>query len=604
MLYAQVVLGLPVEGPFDYIVPDAFAGNIRPGGRVWVPFGRRRMVGYVVKLAKSTSIKKLKQVSALIDHEPLLDESMVMLAKRLSAYYCCSFGQAIETMLPAALRKGRPVKAAPCERLEQQKGPPQAAQEALLVEDLSRRARWEIYLDKIKSAFEGGRSTIILEPDKNCVMRAGETVNSALGIKPLLAYRGHAGELDQWLKIKAAAKAVVVGMRSSIFSPVNNLGLIIVDEEFEQSYKQEQVPHYNAREVASMRAGMQKTGLILGATQPSLESYLLAKKERLKRIIMPVDGLPEVKICDDKPGWAPVSRKPSVISKYLQDSISSVLDKQGTVLLLLDRKGFATYAHCKYCGKVLKCSRCSANLAYYFKENTLLCHYCNSRTAPPSICPECNSSYIRYSGLGTEKIESELARLFPQAKESDITISTRAVLSKSEGKYDLTCVLGADNSLNRVDFRAAEKTYQLLCGLLRLTRQRLIIQTAIAGHHCFKAIKNADFDGFYAAEIRHRRQLGFPPYKHMGLVKLRGRREETVKEAASGLFGMMNKGKKGSGIEIVSLNPGQPSKLRGNFYWQILIKSSGAERMCGFIKKRLKGLPRSGIITTVDIDPL
>jgi len=409
----------------------------------------------------------------------------------------------------------------------------------------------------------------------------------------------------------------VVGTRSGIFAPVDNLGLVIIDEEQDSVYKQDQVPHYHAREVGLMRVGIEKAKLILGSGSPSLEGFYLARKNKIDYTQVPRNkAYPEIKI-NDTNRKAYNSKQQSILSKYLQDSIAASLDAKEKILLFINRRGFATYSACSNCGKALKCPRCSVNLVYHSDDNIMSCHYCNFKLEPPKICPNCEAGYIRYLGAGAEKIESELSRLFPQAKiklldkeensgavDADIFVSTEAILKEGYADFGLIEVISIDNSLNRIDFRSSEKAFFLLVGLLRLTSKKIIIQTGLPKHYCIRAIENKDIDIFYREELKHRKQLGFPPYKHIGLVKLRGNNEEKVKEASGRLFEGLKAGNKDRGIEVVSVNPGQPVKLRGKFCWQVLIKTGSVRKLSKFLKKYLKGFLHSGIIATVDIDPV
>jgi primosomal protein N' (replication factor Y) len=235
----------------------------------------------------------------------------------------------------------------------------------------------------------------------------------------------------------------------------------------------------------------------------------------------------------------------------------------------------------------------------------------------PKICPNCNSGYIKFSGVGTEKIESEISRLFPQAKikmldnepdqnikDADIFISTSAVIKQKDYNFGLIAVLLIDNYLNRVDFRASEKTFCLLTGLLALTAKMLVIQTKLPRQTCFQALIKNDPDIFYNQELKARKQLNFPPYRHMALIKLKGKTAEKVKAAAIFLFEKLNMSNTQKSIKIISVNPAQHAKLRGNFYWQVLVSSPDAEKLSKFLKINLKDFSHSGIIVTVDIDPL
>jgi primosomal protein N' (replication factor Y) (superfamily II helicase) len=208
-------------------------------------------------------------------------------------------------------------------------------------------------------------------------------------------------------------------------------------------------------------------------------------------------------------------------------------------------------------------------------------------------------------GAGVEKIESELSRIFPQAAlNKDIFISTQSIIGSSDKEFDLVAALSIDNSLNRLDFRAAEKTYQILSGLASLTQKTMIVESGLAGHHIFSALLKNEPQRFYDLELEQRKSLEFVPFAHFVLVKLRGKQEDKVKVAAEFLFKRLDEEAKGKGIKIISLNPAQPSKLRGNFCWQILVRGGSAQKISRFLKLNLKKFPHSGIIVTVDVDPL
>ena len=618
MLYAQVVLGLPVEGPFDYIVPLNLTKKIAIGQRVWVNFSQRKLVGYVVGLSQKTKIKKLKPILKIIDTEPVLDKNILSLTKELSNYYCCSWGEAIETALPESLRRGRILAEVKTEQFTTQKNKAQIT----LVHALDIKARWQIYFNQIKDTLEMGKKVLILLPDKTYLLKVKELISLKFDATLATLYRNQPQEIKEWLKIKEAKANIVIGTRSGIFAPLNNLGLIIIDEEQDSLYKQDQVPHYHSREVAFMRAQKEGIRLILGSSSPSLESFYLAKKNKIHYIfIPPKEPYPEVKILDTK--YHP---KKIIFSKYLEEAISQTLSQKGKILLFLNRKGFATFIFCPQCSIILKCQRCQVNLVYYFKENLLICPYCNFKMSAPKICPYCNSGYIRYTGLGTEKIESELARIFPQVKikrveseqipkieEADIFVSTESIVRRinflNEDKnfnniFDLVGVLSIDNLLNRFDFRAAEKTFALLIGLIKLTKKKIVIQTQLPQHYCFSALENKNLNLFYEEELKQRKELKLPPYKHIALVKIRGKSALRVEKIANLLLKNLKKINKDKNIKILSATPAIPSKLRGKFYWQVLLKATLAEKLTQFLKINLKKFSRSGIIITVDIDPL
>ena len=631
MLYAKVVLGLPVEGPFDYSVPVHLYKKIKEGVRVWIQFRDKRKLGYVVKFTTKSNIEHVKPILEIIDDSPILDKNMLLLTKELSDYYGCSWGEAIETALPEGLRKGKKItnNIEECKDIKHKYN-----QEAILIHDLDGGARWDIYLESIKDTINNNRSVIVLLPDINSVLKAKETITASLGISPGLLYRKQPKELEEWQKVKESKFNIIIGTRSGIFAPVSKLGLVIIDEEQDTVYKQDQVPHYHAREVAFMRIAIEKARLILGSASPSLESFYLAKKGKInpsstlgidaersrsiKYMLLPrIRDYPEVKIIDMRHEQRYFKQRDIILSKYLQDCIIQVLDSKGKTLLFLNRRGFATFASCRNCGMVLKCPRCNVNLVYHFKDNILNCRYCNFKMPPPQICPSCNSAYIRYLGTGTEKVESEFSRVFPHARirrldnlqdvdieNADIFISSASIIKKTNYNFDLIGILSIDNSLNRIDFRSTEKTFGLLVGLLTLTERKIIIQTSLPRHYCFKAAEFKDINLFYDEELKQRKQLKFPPYQHLCLVKLRGEKENRVKETSDTLFNRLNKYSKNKNIKVVSVNPSQPAKLRGNFYWQILIKAGSPLKIIKFLKLHLKNFSHSGIIVTIDMDPL
>jgi len=615
VLYAKVVLGLPIDGPFDYLVPPDLEHKILPGMRVWVNFRNKKEVAYVVGLSNKTKIKIIKEISTVIDAAVVLDEQMLQLTKRLAEYYCCSWGEAIEAALPDELRKGK-IDPTPI-NVKIDPTPINVKIDPTPI-ILQGQERMPVYLREIKAAWLLKRSAVVLFSDIPEAEKAKELIEKDLGTEVFLVFRKQPKELEAWAKIRQAEHCIVVGTRSSVFSPVNNLGLIIIDQEQEQVYKQEQVPHYHARQVALMRAEICKAKIVLGSRIPSLESFYLAQKDKLKFEFIPAKAAyPEVKVIDARRLSYAERKSKALFSKFLADAIYATLTEKGKVLLFIERKGFATTAACHNCGVALKCPRCNINLVFHFDEDRLKCHHCNFKMEVPSICPNCNTGYIKYSGIGTEKVESELAKIFPQARvkifgeenrsdpnlEADVFVATSSIVKHRDLSFDLIGVIAIDNSLNRVDFRAAEKTFALLMGLAGLTSKKMIIQSVNANHHCFQALIKNDPQLFLEEELKQRKQLSLAPYKHMILLKLRGINLEKVKKTAQDLFERLNQIKTSS-MKMLSLNAGQPAKLRGNFYYQILMRASSAEKASHFLKLHLKDGHYSGIIVTVDVDPI
>ncbi|MFH1397088.1 MAG: primosomal protein N' [Candidatus Omnitrophota bacterium] len=616
-MYAKVVFGLPLDGPFDYLVPQGLTGQIKIGKRVKVSFGPKRMIGYVVGVNLKSNIRNIKPILEIIDDYPVLDENLLRLSKELSEYYSCSWGEAIETAIPDGLRKGK--KALIAGSIDRKNPSADCKPSNTLILGLDNSARWDRYIERIKDVLAINKSVIVILPDIETVLKTRDLISSRLNMPVGVMYRKQPDELGEWIKLKKGGMTVITGTRSAVFAPTPDLGLIIIDKEQDYAYKQDQAPHYNAREVAFMRGAIEKADVVLGSSTPSLESIYFSRQGRLKyEPIIRRGGMPEVKIMNIK-DFPAVSKKGDILlTRYLQDSILEVLARQGKVLIFLNRKGFATFVACRHCGKALKCPRCNISLVFHFKENLLSCNYCNFKLeSPPKICPECNSGYIRYCGIGTEKIESELSRIFPQARiklveagndidiqSADIFISTQDIIRHTAFKFDLVGVLAIDNSLNHFDFRSSEKTFSILAGLSELTDKLIIIQTGYPTHHVFKAIETGNPDIFYAEELKQRKPLGLAPYKHLGAVRLRGKKENKVKESAHILFDKLNRIKNKKGTKVISVSPGVHPKLRGNYYWQVLLSSDDPKGIVKFLKINLKGFKHSGIIVTVDIDPV
>ncbi|MBL7081722.1 MAG: primosomal protein N' [Candidatus Omnitrophica bacterium] len=633
-MYAQVVFNLPIEGRFDYFVPPAWEQKLRPGVRTEVFFGKRRCFGYIVGKAEETEYKKVnpvrkgapnkiglsngvKPILRILDDIPILDKTMLKITRRVSEYYACSWGEAIEAAVPKSLRKGRRIDYNP----RQEKFPKtDKASEVMLLQDIKGQGRWEIYLREINDNLNKNRGIIFLTPDKEQAGLIQKEIKERLnvGVGLLHSNQSVGEELRQWIEMKKGLLRIVVGTRLAVFAPLVNLGLVIIEEEQSSVYKQDSRPHYHAVGVAKIRTKIEGARLILFSRSPSLETWYQAKRNRIKYILKDI-RIParQIKIVDlQRVGFIPQKRKIR-LSISLEDALNKTLNQKGRAVLFLNRRGFAIFSYCQNCGKVLRCPRCNANLILHFKNDTLTCHRCNYRTQSPTICPSCNSGYIRYSGLGTEKLESELHRLYPGVNiarldkeekiipnDAQLIVATESVLKHRIANLDLIGVLSPDTALNRPDFRAGEKVFALLLQLACLTSNCLIIQTKFPKHYCFRALTEKRINLFYETELVFRRQSHLPPFNHIIMVKLRGRKEERVSLAAGELFDILNNCNKNKSIKIVSCFNQIPHKKRDNFHEQILITTRSVIKAVNFLKKILADFRRSGIIITVDVDPV
>ena len=625
-MYAQVIFGLPIEGPFDYMLPDAWRRIAKPGMRVEVSFGHKCHIGYIVGIARHTEAKNIKPVIDMIDKAPVLDKTMLRITKEVSDYYACSWGEAVEASVPLSLRQGRKIEQSitginqpKTQGISQGVGDKKES-EVFLLQSVKGDSRWEIYLSQINEFVAKDKGIIILTPDRYSAEFIRGKIQSELGLEVglLHSHQSAREELNQWIQIKNGSIKIVVGTRMAIFAPLVNLGLIIIEQEQSWVYKQESSPHYNAVGVARIRSRLQRARLIFSSLTPSLETWYATKRGKIKYILKENHiAKPNVNIIDlHRVGFVPQRRKIK-LSIALEDAINKALRENARVLLFLNRRGFAIFASCQQCGKVLLCPRCNANLILHFKENTLNCHSCNYKAACPRICPNCKSGYMRYAGLGTERLESELSRLYPQVNiarfdkenknlpaDGQIIIATESIFSKPAVNLDLIGVLAPDYALNLPDFRAAEKVFALLLELSRLTDKAMFIQTSFPDHYCFQAISQNRVELFYETELKFRRQSHLPPFTNIIVVSLRGRNEQKGSFIAEELYNLLNHTNLDKNTQIIAHYPQTPHKRRDYFYEQILIKTKSVTRAVRFLKKTLTSFRRSGIIITVDVDPV
>jgi len=621
MRFAKVVLGLPVEGPFDYLIPEALLPLALPGSRVKVSFGRLKKCGYIVGLSSASKVRNVKPLLEVIDGRPLLTPELLEFTRLVARRSCSSWGEVIETALPPPLRLGKKVDPQELPEFRGQDGKA-VHPEVTLFHSFQRRLRWEFYLNALKETVSAGGSAVMLLPDIPSLESAGQKLESVFGKEKLaLLNRSRPDEASEWLRLRSGRAVVAAGTRSAVFAPLQSPPfLIIVEEENDPVYKQDQAPHYHAAEAALIRARCSGARLILGSHAPSLESIHAAGGGRKGYIYdrrAEETVFPQVKLIDTTSTFYRISSAKRAVSRLMEDAVGACLESGGRVLLYIGRHGFSTFAFCPSCGHEMKCGRCDTHLVYYYKENLLRCPRCVFKAVPPRLCPACGKDYIRYAGSGTEKIESEIARIFPQAKicrwddaasrklsaGSRIVIATSAITRQEDAGFDLVGVLSADGALNRLDFRSAEKVFSLLAGLCSVARKNMIIQTAFPGHHCFSWLVRKDPMVFYKEELKQRKQFAFPPFSHFAEVKLRGPDEDKAVKAQEALVSLLaEKSGKKKAYEIFSSGPGRPPKLRGNFYRQIIVRGRSAERMSDALKKSLKDFRRSGIIVTVDVD--
>lgn len=662
MKYAEIAIDLPIDRTFHYSIPPAMARYADCGKRAWIPFGRRRMIGCIVGTTDNAPAYNFRDIEKIIDDTPIIGNDLMGLAGWISSYYCASLGSALAAIIPSPLKGGK-TSIKPRKREEEEEYSPTlplkptAEQEhaikeikksiekkefrVFLLHGITSSGKTEVYLQCIADILTAGKGAIVLIPEISLTPQTVERFKSRFGNQVAVIHSQMRGgrRFEEWKAIKDGAARIVVGPRSAIFSPMSNIGLIVVDEEHETSYKQEDTPRYHARETAIERARIANCPVILGSATPSLESYYKAEKGEYKllRLKKRIDDrpLPGVVIVDMKKEIEK-RKKAAIISSYLRNKIEEALKDKKQIMLFLNRRGFATYINCRNCGSTIKCQRCASVLVYHYSKKGLICHYCGWMLPVPKICPECKSAYLSFSGKGTEKIESEIHRLFPAAgidrMDADVTKkkgSHDRILKKvKEGatsiligtqmiakghdfpQVTLVGVISADVSLNIPDFRGSERTFDLLTQVGgRAGRGKdpgeVVIQTYTPGHYAISEAVRHDYEAFYKKEVVFREELDLPPFSNIIKITLRAGRESAAKESAGKLSKYLKDGLKGEKAAVVGPAPGIMPKLKNRYIWNIIIKTKAPLETSNKLKSLLVkagGGKRSFI--GVDVDPI
>ena len=515
----------------------------------------------------------------------------------------------------------------------------------IVLRGITGSGKTEIFLQVIEYVISIGKQAIVLVPEISLTPQMVERFVGRFGSKIAILHSGLSlGErYDEWEKINNSQVNVVVGARSAIFAPFKNLGIIIVDEEHENSYKSELSPKYHAREVAEYRARKEKAVLILSSATPSLESCYRAKTGNF--LLAEMDKrcnnkqLPKTIIVDMRKELAAGNR--SIFSRELKNEIDKNIQNGQQTILFMNRRGFSTFVSCRNCGYVAKCPHCSISLTYHLNNNKLNCHYCGYSVNNLTVCPECNSTYIRYFGIGTQKVEAEIRNTFPGAsvirmdmdttgtkhshqkildtfeqKKIDILIGTQMV-SKGLDYPNVTLVgvLAADTSLNHDDFRSSERTFQLItqvCG--RAGRGsiegRAIIQTYQPDNYAIQLAKKHDYKTFYSEEIQLREKLIYPPFCNIAMFMAMGENEKEVINVMKNTIRLLKQRIKEKGLVkhiIGFLGPtvSPIKRIKNKFRWRFFMKFNDCEDirriMCDLLKEYY--VNNNSVTLTVDINP-
>lgn len=513
-------------------------------------------------------------------------------------------------------------------------------EQTFLLEGVTGSGKTEVYLQLMAKASQMGRGAILLVPEIALTPQMVRQVKSRFqtGVAVLHSGLTNSQKYDEWRRIIRGQATIVVGARSSIFAPIRDLGLVIIDEEHETTYKQSDTPRYHAREVAIWRCHYHQAPLLLGSATPSLESRSRAQVGRYQHLRLPerVNGrpLPPVTLVDMTKEMA--QQTTDELSSVLKDKIADRLAKGQQIVLLLNRRGYASYMLCRECGQVIQCPRCDISLTYHKHEHRLKCHYCDYQSPVPDRCPNCHSDYLRTFGLGTQKIEELLNQHFPEARvirmdmdttrkkgqhealldrfrrhEADILLGTQMIAKGLDFEaVTLVGVINADTALNLPDFRAGEKTFQLLTQVAGRTGRgrfegEVLIQTYNPDHYVMQLAQQHDYESFFYYEMKRRHLGHYPPYFYTTLITISSKYQAKAQAMSHQVKQALLAS--GAPIEILGPSQGAIARINERYYFQLLLKYKDGQvikESLGAILDQSQLEAKQGIYITIDHEPL
>ncbi len=510
-----------------------------------------------------------------------------------------------------------------------------------LLHGVTGSGKTEVYLNAIDVAIEQGRSALLLVPEIALTPAMAGQFFARFGDRVAILHSAFTDveRTEQWRRIRSGAASVVVGTRSGVFAPVRNLGLIVVDEEHDGSYKQEETPRYHGRDVAVVRAQAAGACVVLGSATPSLESRYNAEKGKYTLLELPgrieARPMPAVELIDMRQEFLE-TRKQSTFSRKLLDALGQRLESGEQTIVLLNRRGFSSFVSCRSCGERVQCVNCSLTLTYHKRDRRLLCHYCGYAEKVPSLCPKCQSEHIYFVGLGSERVEEELHHAFPAARIARLdrdTVSGKRQYETilhdfREGSYDilvgtqmiakghdipnvtLVGVVSADIGLGMPDFRAAERTFQLLTQVAgRAGRGSVpgivLVQTVNPDHYAVRLAAAQDYQAFYEKELHFRRMMHYPPFSAMANLLVRAEKREAALRMSSELGTLLTPPLEQ--LRVMGPAEAPVPRLKNEYRYQFLIKAASRKALNHLLlSARTFAQERKWGATAlvIDVDPL
>jgi len=665
-MFAEVSLPVPLDQTFTYHIPEGM--SVAFGNKVKVPFGSRQLAGFVVALTdtKPEAPMTIKDIGKVTIPKPLFDVSYLALARWVANLYFCSLGEALEAMLPSGAVRSR-IRPEDLDDLDSEPdiaiadngtinlkpefalpGKPEhlsKAQSAAIQGILDGSERWfylygrtgsgktEVFLRSAERVLEAGKAVIYLVPEISLTAQVIDDIQSRFPLKTAVLHSRltPSQRLGEWQRIESGDARLVVGARSAVFAPVHDLGLIILDEEHESSYKSSSTPRYHARQIAMYRVSQNQAKLVMGSATPSVESWELMRSGRIKKLELParVSGgaMPEIRVSS-------LSGVDGALGPELIQEIRKTAQLGAQTILFLNRRGFSYFFNCKSCGYELVCSHCSVSMTYHRSRERMVCHYCGRTMPAPRVCPGCGSPDVGFAGFGTEFVEDEVRKLFPDLRIARVDtdavrrVGTLETTLREFRKGNIDLLLGtqmvakglnfpnlrlvgivlADGGLHLPDFRAAERTFSLLVQVAgRAGRYRpdglVLIQAIRPEHPVIQRAAAGDLDAFYEHELDERRELKFPPFSRLVRLVFRSGSQQKSMEAAI-LFLTNYKKNLASVATIYGPAECPLAQVNGNWRHQILFSAFKLDPLHLTLAKALSGWKQpSGVHLEVDIDP-
>jgi primosomal protein N' (replication factor Y) len=647
MKVAEVVVFSGMPKVLSYKIPPDF--HLSRGMRVKVPLRNSIKTGLVVEIINEEK-EGLKDIIESLDPAPLIPEDIIDLLAWTSKYYHASIGATMQLAFPPLVRKGMDLKKISAGRAGHNRNienPPEHTREqahaiktighliekkrfhVAVLHGVTGSGKTEVYIEAAIKTLSLGGSVIYMVPEIALTPQTVMRINSRIPFESAIFHSGLSpnDRSREFIKVTSGRSRFVIGTRSAIFAPLTDVGLIIIDEEHDQSYKQSDGVTYNARDLAIMRASKADAVVILGSATPSLETYERAKRTDHTLITMTERtgraSLPEISIID-------MRGRSEVLSRELVDAVRGTLDKNQQTLLFLNRRGFSSVMICPGCGEILECRRCSRGLTYHKARQLAVCHYCGHTQAVPEICPGCGCIEMKHVGLGVERVIEEIQNLIPEARllqmdsdkidtplrlnralkaiaerEVDIIIGTQ-MISKGHDFPGLTLVgiIHAEQLLHMPDFRAAERTFQQVvqvAGRAGRTRPdtKVILQTLIPEHQIMGFISGHDYLSMISSETEIRRKTGFPPFAYMARCIFSSPKENESEEYAVRIAKKI----KGNGVNILGPSPAPIELLRNSYRWNIILLSGNRSRLHSCLDSLGKMKFPSSLKVKIDVDP-